>query len=338
MIPRMGMKKLINDPRNVVQELIEGFVLANERSVRKHPRVNVVARRDAPVKGKVGIVIGGGAGHEPLFLEYIGRGLADAEAHGQIFAAPAPGVIREAIQAADGGAGVVLLYNNYAGDVLNFDQAQETAHAAGLRVQTVLINDEIASAPKGREQERRGTTSDHLIIKIAGAAAERRLSLEEVIRITRKAIAGARSLGVALSSCTLPATGREIFELPDDKMELGMGLHGEPGVERIELLSADQTAERIVPLIVEDLPYVRGDRIVLVINGYGATTRMELFIVNRRVRALLAGLGIEVYATEVGEFCTSQEMKGLSVTFVRLDEELRELYDQPCDSPFYRKL
>jgi dihydroxyacetone kinase-like protein len=338
MIPRMGMKKLINDPRNVVQELIEGFVLANERSVRKHPRVNVVARRDAPVKGKVGIVIGGGAGHEPLFLEYIGRGLADAEAHGQIFAAPAPGVIREAIQAADGGAGVVLLYNNYAGDVLNFDQAQETARAAGLRVQTVLINDEIASAPKGREQERRGTTSDHLIIKIAGAAAERRLSLEEVIRITRKAIAGARSLGVALSSCTLPATGREIFELPDDKMELGMGLHGEPGVERIELLSADQTAERIVPLIVEDLPYVRGDRIVLVINGYGATTRMELFIVNRRVRALLAGLGIEVYATEVGEFCTSQEMKGLSVTFVRLDEELRELYDQPCDSPFYRKL
>jgi dihydroxyacetone kinase-like protein len=338
MIPRMGMKKLINDPRNVVQELIEGFVLANERSVRKHPRVNVVARRDAPVKGKVGIVIGGGAGHEPLFLEYIGRGLADAEAHGQIFAAPAPGVIREAIQAADGGAGVVLLYNNYAGDVLNFDQAQETAHAAGLRVQTVLINDEIASAPKGREQERRGTTSDHLIIKIAGAAAERRLSLEEVIRITRKAIAGARSLGVALSSCTLPATGREIFELPDDKMELGMGLHGEPGVERIELLSADQTAERIVPLIVEDLPYVRGDRIVLVINGYGATTRMELFIVNRRVRALLAGLGIEVYATEVGEFCTSQEMKGLSVTFVRLDEELRELYDQPCDSPFYRRL
>jgi dihydroxyacetone kinase-like protein len=338
MIPRMGMKKLINDPRNVVQELIEGFVLANERSVRKHPRVNVVARRDAPVKGKVGIVIGGGAGHEPLFLEYIGRGLADAEAHGQIFAAPAPGVIREAIQAADGGAGVVLLYNNYAGDVLNFDQAQETARAAGLRVQTVLINDEIASAPKGREQELRGTTSDHLIIKIAGAAAERRLSLEEVIRITRKAIAGARSLGVALSSCTLPATGREIFELPDDKMELGMGLHGEPGVERIELLSADQTAERIVPLIVEDLPYVRGDRIVLVINGYGATTRMELFIVNRRVRALLAGLGIEVYATEVGEFCTSQEMKGLSVTFVRLDEELQELYDQPCDSHFYRKL
>ena len=142
---------------------------------------------------------------------------------------------------------------------------------------------------------------------------------------------------MALSSCTLPATGREIFELPDDKMELGMGLHGEPGVERIGLLSADATAERIVPLIVEDLPYRKGDRILLVVNGYGATTRMELFIVNRRIRGLLAGLGIEVYATEIGEFCTSQEMKGLSVSFLRLDEELRELYDQPCDSPFYKR-
>ena len=337
MIPRMAMKKLINDPRNVVQELIEGFILANEGKLYKHPAVNAVIRKDAPFRGKVGIVIGGGAGHEPLFLEYVGRGMADAEAHGQVFAAPAPGVIVEAIKAVDGGAGVVLLYNNYAGDVLNFDLAQETARAEGRQVQTVLINDEIASAPKGREQDRRGTTSDHLVIKIAGAAAERRLPMEEVIRITRKAIAGARSLGVALSSCTLPATGREIFELPDDKMELGMGLHGEPGVERIGLLSADATAERIVPLIVEDLPYRRGDRILLVVNGYGATTRMELFIVNRRIRGLLAGLGIEVYATEIGEFCTSQEMKGLSVSFLRLDEELRELYDQPCDSPFYKR-
>jgi dihydroxyacetone kinase-like protein len=333
----MAMKKLINDPRNVVQELIEGFILANEGKLYKHPAVNSVIRKDAPFRGKVGIVIGGGAGHEPLFLEYVGRGMADAEAHGQVFAAPAPGVIVEAIKAVDGGAGGVLLYNNCAGDVLNFDLAQETARAEGRQVRTVLINDEIASAPKGREQDRRGTTSDHLVIKIAGAAAERRLPMEEVIRITRKAIAGARSLGVALSSCTLPATGREIFELPDDKMELGMGLHGEPGVERIGLLSADATAERIVPLIVEDLPYRKGDRILLVVNGYGATTRMELFIVNRRIRGLLAGLGIEVYATEIGEFCTSQEMKGLSVSFLRLDEELRELYDQPCDSPFYRR-
>jgi len=331
------MKKLINDPRHVVQELMEGFVLANERKVRMHPKVHAVIRREAPVPGKVGIVIGGGAGHEPLFLEYVGRGMADAEAHGQIFAAPSPNVVYEAIKAVDAGRGVILLYNNYAGDVLNFDMAQEKARGEGLAVRTVLVNDEIASAPRGQEAQRRGTTSDHIIIKIAGAAAEKMLPLDDVARITEKAIAGSRSLGVALSSCTLPATGREIFDLPDDMMEVGMGLHGEPGVERTQLLSADRTVERIVPRIVEDLPYARGDEIVLIINGYGATTRMELFILNRKIRAMLSELGVRVYGTEVGEFCTSQEMKGASVTFVRLDGELKSLYDAPCDSPFYTK-
>jgi dihydroxyacetone kinase-like protein len=331
------MKKLINDPKDVVSELLEGFVLANEAAVYKHPQVNAVIRKGAPVAGKVGIVIGGGAGHEPLFLEYIGDGMADASAHGQIFAAPAAAIVHQAIKAVDSGRGVLLLYNNYAGDVLNFDLAQDMARAEGIEVDTVLVNDEIASAPRGMEQERRGTTADHLVIKTAGAAARAGLPLPEVVRVTRKAVAGARSLGVALSSCTLPATGKEIFELPDGKMEIGMGLHGEPGVERTELATADETVERIVPRLVEDLPYRSGDRIILVINGYGATTRMEMFIVNRKVRAMLSQLGIEVYATEVGEFCTSQEMKGVSLTFFRLDEELQGLYDEPCDSPFYRK-
>ncbi|MGA2477326.1 MAG: dihydroxyacetone kinase subunit DhaK [Spirochaetia bacterium] len=332
------MKKLINDPRNVVSELIEGFVLANEKTVYKHPKVNAAIRRDAPVKDKVGIVIGGGAGHEPLFLEYIGRGMADASAHGQVFAAPAPVIVYEAIKAVDSGKGVILLYNNYAGDVLNFDMAQEMAVADGIKVETVLINDEIASAPKGKEAERRGTTADHIIIKIAGGAAERRLPFEEVVRITRKAIAGARSLGVALSSCTLPATGKEIFDLPDDKIEIGMGLHGEPGFERIDLLSADRTVEKIIPRIIEDLPYKKGDEVVLIVNGYGATTRMELLIANRRIRSLLADLGIKVHGTEIGEFCTSQEMKGLSITLIRLDDELKGIYDMPCDSAFYKKV
>ncbi len=333
----MVMKKLINDPKDVVQELIEGFVLANEDKVHKHKTVNAVIRNDAPVKNKVGIVIGGGAGHEPLFLEYIGKGMADAEAHGQIFAAPAPNIVLGAAKAVDGGNGVLFLYNNYAGDVLNFDMAQEMARTEGIQVETVLVNDEIASAPKGKEEDRRGTTSVHIIIKIAGAAAERGLPLDEVVRITQKAVNGSRSLGVALSSCTLPATGKEIFDLPDDAMEVGMGLHGEPGVERIKLLSADETVSRIVPRLVEDLPYVKGDEIVLIINGYGATTRMEMFIINRKVRGMLADLGISVYGTEVGEFCTSQEMKGVSVTFIRMDDELKTLYDDPCDSAFYKK-
>ena len=332
------MKKLINDPKEVVKELLEGFVLANEARVYKHPQVNAVIVKNAPVSSKVGIVIGGGAGHEPLFLEYIGDGMADAAAHGQIFAAPAPNVIHQAIRAVDGGKGVLLLYNNYAGDVMNFDLAQEMARADGIQVETVLVNDEIASAPRGRERERRGTTADHLVIKTAGAAARAGWSLSEVVRVTGKAVAGSRSLGVALSSCTLPATGKEIFELPDNKMEVGMGLHGEPGVERTELLSADATVERIVPRIVADLPYARGEEIVLIVNGYGATTRMELFIVNRKIRRMLRELGILVYATELGEFCTSQEMKGVSVTFFRLDEELKPLYDEPCNSAFYRKL
>jgi len=312
-------------------------VLANEAVVYKHPQVNAAIRRGAPVADKVGIVIGGGAGHEPLFLEYIGDGMADAAAHGQVFAAPAANIVYQAVKAVDSGRGVLLLYNNYAGDVMNFDMAQEMARADGIEVETVLVNDEVSSAPRGREEERRGTTADHLVIKTAGAAARQGLSLAEVVRVTRKAVAGSRSLGVALSSCTLPATGKEIFDLPDGKMEVGMGLHGEPGVERTELATADATVERIVPRIVEDLPYRRGDRILLVINGYGATTRMEMFIVNRKVRAMLSELGIHVYATEVGEFCTSQEMKGVSVTFFRLDEELTALYDEPCDSPFYRK-
>jgi phosphoenolpyruvate---glycerone phosphotransferase subunit DhaK len=333
----MAMKKLINHPDRVVDELIEGYLLANPKLVRKHSRVNTVIRADAPIAGKVGIVIGGGAGHEPLFLEYVGPGMADASAHGQIFAAPAADLILEAILAVNAQRGVMLLYNNYSGDCLNFDIAQDMAREKGIDVETVLVNDEIASAPKGNEVERRGTTSDHVIIKIAGAVADTKAPLAEVLRVTRKAIAGARSLGVGLSSCTLPATGNDIFEIGEDEMEIGMGLHGEPGAERLKLLSADETVERMIPRLVEDLPYQAGDEVILVVNGYGATTRMEMFIVNRKIRAMLAGLKIQVYATEIGEFCTSQEMKGLSITLVKVDGELKSYFDAPCKSSFYTR-
>ena len=333
----MAMKKLINDPNNVVDELIEGFVLAYPEIVRKLPKVNVAIRLDAPVADKVGIVIGGGAGHEPLFLEYVGPGMADASAHGQIFAAPSPNIILEAVKAVHSGKGVMLLYNNYAGDCLNFDMAQEMAREEGIEVETVLINDEVASAPKGQEDQRRGTTSDHVIIKIAGAVAESKTDLAEVIRVTKKTISGARSLGVGLSSCTLPATGKEIFEIADDEMEIGMGLHGEPGVERIKLLNADETIDRMIPRIIDDLPYNKEDEVVLVVNGYGATTRMEMFIVNRKVQAILTETGIKVYATDIGEFCTSQEMKGISITLVKVDDELKRYFDAPCRCSFYVK-
>ena len=333
----MAMKKLINDPMDAVDELVEGFVLANERLVCKHPRVNAVVRNDAPVAGKVAVVIGGGAGHEPLFLEYVGPGMADAAAHGQVFAAPSPDVVLAAVKAVSSGEGVMLLYNNYEGDRLNFDMAQDMARAAGTEVETVLVNDEVASAPRGQEAQRRGTTADLVVIKIAGAVAETKAPLAEVVRVTRKAVSWSRSLGVGLSSCTLPATGEEIFEIADDEMEIGMGLHGEPGVERTKLLTADETMERVLPRIVEDLPYEAGDEVVLVINGYGGSTRMEMFIANRKLRTMLAEAGVKVHATEIGEFCTSLEMKGMSVTLVKVDEELKEYFDMPCASPFYTK-
>jgi dihydroxyacetone kinase-like protein len=316
---------------------VEGFVLANERLVHKHPLVNAVIRNDAPVEGKAAVVIGGGAGHEPLFLEYVGPGMADASAHGQIFAAPSPDVILAAVRAVSSGKGVMLLYNNYQGDRLNFDMAQDIARGEGIEVTTVLINDEIASAPRGEEEQRRGTTADHVVIKIAGAVAETRAPLDEVVRVTRKAVSWARSLGVGLSSCTLPATGSEIFEIADDEMEIGMGLHGEPGVERIKLVTADEAVERILPRVIDDLPYKEGDEAILVINGYGGSTRMEMFIVNRKLRSMLAEAGIKVYCTEVGEFCTSQEMKGMSVTLVKVDDELKKYFEMPCVSPCYVK-
>ena len=333
----MVMKKLINDPLDVVGELVEGFALANERLVHKHPDANVVIRNDAPVPDKVAVVIGDGAGHEPLFLEYVGPGMADAEAHGQIFASPSPDVILAAVRSVSSGNGVMLLYNNYEGDRLNFDMAQDMARDEGFEVVTVLITDEIASAPRGEEASRRGTTADHVVIKIAGAVAETKAPLDEVVRITNKAVSWSRSLGVGLSSCTLPATGKEIFEIADDQMEIGMGLHGEPGIERIDLLTADETMERILPRILEDLPYRAGDEVILVVNGYGGSTRMEMFIVNRKLRSMLADAGINVYATEIGEFCTSQEMKGMSITLVKIDDELKRYFDMPCQSPFYVK-
>ncbi len=332
------MRKLINNPENVVDELIEGFVLSNNRKVKRIKGLNVVARADAPIKGKVGIVIGGGAGHEPLFLEYIGKGMADCEVHGQVFAAPTPDKIIEAIRAADGGAGVILLYNNYAGDVMNFDMAQDMARQEGIKVGTVRINDEISSAPRERAQDRRGTTSDHVIIKIAGAASEEGLDFKTIIKLLKKAIYNSRSLGVSLSACTLPETGQATFELEEGKMEFGMGLHGEAGIKRVNLMDADTTATTILGLLIEDLPFSKGDSVIAIVNGYGSTTRMEMFIVARKIHSYLGQSGIKIYATEIGEFCTSQEMAGISITLIKLDSDIKKYYEAPANSPGYKKI
>ncbi|RAP76919.1 dihydroxyacetone kinase [Paenibacillus montanisoli] len=328
------MKKLINDPLLVTDELVEGLVLAHRKKLRKLDDMNVVVRTDVDFSRKTGVVIGGGSGHEPLFLGFVGRGMGDSIAHGDIFTSPSVDVVYEAIKAADGGNGVVLIYGNYMGDILNFDMAQELARAEGMRVETVRVWDDIASAPPEKKDERRGTSADVFVIKIAGAASELGMSFDNVLRAAEKARDQSRSLGVSLSSCTLPAVGKPIFELEKDMMMIGMGVHGEPGIEKTKLLSADETADVIFSrLLDDDLALQAGDEIALLVNGYGATTMMELYIVNRRLHQLFEERGIGIYGNLVGNYCTSQEMAGCSVTMMKLDDELKMLYDQPAESP-----
>ncbi len=332
------MRKLINDPANIVDELIDGFVLTNKDRVKRIGRNTVVARIDAPVKDKVGIVIGGGAGHEPLFLEYVGKGMADASAHGQIFAAPSASYGLEAIKAADGGKGVILLYNNYAGDVMNFDMAQDMARDEGIKVETVLIYDDVSSAPVDNKEDRRGTTATPIVIKIAGNASASGMGFEDLKRLLERASINSRSLGVSLSGCTLPETGLATFTLEEGKMEFGMGLHGEAGIKKVDIMTADETTVTLLDLIIADLPFKSGDEVIALVNSYGSTTRMELFIIMKKIHEYLGEKNISIYASELGEFCTSQEMAGVSITLMKIDDEIKKYYDMAADSPGYVKM
>jgi len=330
----MIMKKLMNDPFKVTDELVEGFVLANSGRYRQLPGINVVLRSDIPKKGKVAVVVGGGSGHEPLFLEYIGPGMGDCSVHGNIFASPSVDIIYDGIKAADSGAGVILIYGNYQGDILNFEMAQDMARADGIQIDTVRIWDDVASASPDNKEERRGTAADIMVIKAAGAAAEAGLSFEEVFRVAQKARDNCRSIGVALSSCTLPAVGKPIFEIEDDSMMVGMGVHGEPGIKKTKLMTADDATDMMAELIFgDDLPLSKGDEIGLIVNSYGSTTRMELLIIARRLYQVFGEKGIAIRGCYYGDLCTSQEMAGVSITVMKLDEELKKHYDAPAYCP-----
>ena len=331
------MKKLINNPKDIVNELIDGYVAAHSDIVKRVEGYTITARKDVPVKDRVAIVTGGGSGHEPLFEEYVGKGMADAAAHGQIFASPSSAIILEAIKAVDGGKGVLLVYCNYAGDVLNFDMAQEMAIDEGHRVDQVRINDDVSSGPKNRREGRRGTTAAPIILKIAGAAAEAGLDFDNLKKVIQKAVDNSRSLGVSLSACTLPETGLATFSLEDGKMEFGMGLHGEAGIKKVDLLSADDTTVTILDLIIQDLPFNSGDEVVALINSYGSTTKMEMYLIAGKLHSYLRGKQIKILSTEIGEFCTSQEMAGISITLFKLDAELKKYYEMPCFAPGFRK-
>jgi len=325
-----GYKKLINDPFDAVDEALEGFVAAHADIVAfAEPRVVV---RRTPATGKVGLVVGGGSGHEPAFAGYVGRGLADAAACGNIFASPPPNVVLAAIHAANHGRGVLMGFGNYAGDVMNFGLAAQLAAAEGIEVREIHVSDDVASAAKGEAAKRRGIAGDIVVFKCAGAAAEAGLSLAEVERVAIKANAATRSMGVALSACEVPGSGRPTFELGDGEMEIGMGVHGEPGIKRGPLQTADEVARTLVDAIVADIEdRGRGD-VALLVNGLGATAYLDQYILYRGARRALEANGLSVVRSYVGEYITSLEMAGASVTVTLLDDELLTLIDSPAST------
>ncbi|WP_019378089.1 dihydroxyacetone kinase subunit DhaK [Virgibacillus halodenitrificans] len=331
------MKKLINNPTRVVEEMVEGYVKAHPEFIKQLPENDRALVSVRPTKeNKVGILIGGGSGHEPGFLGYVGEGMADGVAVGNIFASPSPDPIVEVTKAIDKGAGVVYLYGNYAGDVMNFGMAAEMADLEeDIEVGMALASDDVASAPKDEKEKRRGIAGEFFIYKAAGAAADFGYNLDDVVRVANKANENTRSMGVGISPCYLPQTGEPSFEIGDDEMEIGLGHHGEPGIEKGLLETADHVADRLVKDILKDIEINAGDQVAVLVNGLGATPRMDLYIVYRRVEQILSERGIKIYRSYVGDYITSLEMGGCSVTLMKLDEELTKTIDHPVNCPMF---
>ncbi|MDQ7251701.1 dihydroxyacetone kinase subunit DhaK [Dongia sedimenti] len=333
----MKTKKLINDPKVIIEEMLEGIVAAHPKHVRQvegAPRA--VVALNGPRKGKVGLVIGGGSGHEPTFVGFVGKGLADACPIGNVFASPPPDPIYECAKAASGGAGVLFMYGNYAGDVMNFDMAAEMAGMDEIEVRTVLTTDDIASAPLDQKEKRRGVAGNFFIFKIAGAACDTMKPLDECERLARKANAHTYTMGVCLSPCSLPQTQKYSFELGPDEMEIGMGIHGEPGVAKGPIQTADAVTDAIMDKILGEMKPNKGDKVAVLVNSLGATPLMELYLLNRRVKQRLDQVGVSIHQTWVGNYCTSLEMAGASITLLHLDDELTGLLDHPCDCAMFR--
>ena len=328
------MKKFINSPENYVDEYLEGIALAHSDRLTISKNNKRALCRTSPVQGKVAIVTGGGSGHLPLFLGYVGDGLLDACAVGNVFASPSSVAMTAAAKEVETGAGVLYLFGNYGGDRMNFDMAAEDLQDEGIAVRQVWCNDDVASAPADKSANRRGVAGIVLVYKAAGAAAARMLPLDVVERIARKANERTRSMGVSLSACTLPDIGKPSFTMGDDEMEVGMGIHGEPGISREPRRTADEIAEILVSNITKDMDYPRGCRTALLINLLGGTCKEEGYIVYRRVHALLKSRGITPAKVLVGEFATSMEMAGLSLSLMLLDDELEELLSEPASTPF----
>lgn len=329
------MKKFINKPENFVDEMLEGIYASHPQQVMFVANDLRCYVRKEPVKGKVGIVTGGGSGHLPLFLGYVGEGMLDGCAVGGVFQSPSSEQILEVTKAVEQGAGVLYLYGNYTGDILNFDMAAEMADIEGIKTATVVGNDDVASAIKGEENKRRGVAGIFFLYKAAGAAAAEGMSLEEVKRVAEKAKANVRTMGVASTPCIVPEVGKPSFTIGDDEMEIGMGIHGEPGIRRGKLLTADKIVDEMVYPIIKDLPFEKNNEVAVLINGLGATPKEELYILARRTLHILEEEGLKVFHVYVGEFATSMEMAGASISLCKLDEELKRLIAAPAFTPFF---
>ena len=330
------MKKLINDPNDVVVEALRGIEAAHPE-LRVDHESKVIYRGDAPKRGKVGLISGGGSGHEPLHGGFVGLGMLDAACAGEIFTSPVPGQILAATKLVDGGAGILHVVKNYTGDVMNFEMAAEMAAAeTGARIVSVVTDDDVAVQDSTWTAGRRGVGATVLLEKIAGAAAEQGRSLDEVADVARKVNAHSRSMGLALTSCTLPAVGHPSFELGDDEMELGVGIHGEPGRERVPLAPAKDIAAMLLEPVLADLPFRSGDGVVCFVNGLGGTPLIELYVVFNEVQKILGGRGVPIARSLVGSYITSLDMAGTSVTLLRVDDDLLSLWDAPVRTPALR--
>ena len=333
------MKKFINNPKNFVNEMIEGILFAHPEKLKCiNNDLRCLVRADKIKKGKVGIMTGGGSGHLPLFLGYVGNNLIDGAAVGGVFQSPSAEQMYQVTKEIDQGSGVLYLYGNYTGDIINFDMASEMADMDGIKTMQVLGNDDCASSIKGEENKRRGVAGLVFAFKTAGACAEEGASLEDVARVAQKTVDNTRTMGVALSPCIIPEVGHSTFEIGEDEMEIGMGIHGEPGINRGKLMTADDTVVVMLDHIFKDYEYKTGDEAAVIINGLGATPLEELYIIYRKVHLTLQDKGIKVHRIYIGEFATSMEMAGMSISLLKLDDELKRLIDTPCDSPFYKQV
>jgi len=327
------MKKLINEPEDIVDEMLDGMVAAYPDELRRLDDAEVLVREDAPVDGKVGVVAGGGSGHEPTHAGYLGEGMLDGAAAGEVFTSPTADQLESMIQACDSGEGVLCVEKNYEGDVMNFETAAEMAEMEDVEVSQVVVNDDVAVEDSLYTSGRRGVAGTILVHKAAGAKAAEGADLDEVTRVAEKVIDNVRTMGMALTSCITPDKGEPTFDLGEDEIELGIGIHGEPGTERTDIMSADEITEHLTERVLDDLDLDEGQEVVTIVNGMGGSPLMELFVVNKRLQELMDDHGLETWDAWVGDYMTSLDMDGASITVCAVDDELKELLSAPADTP-----